>query len=114
MNLGSRRIFLKDNIIDKLKIYNEQKYYTLDEIKNIIIDRYYFKKNRLYLDNNDCEFFGIKMDPASHNRLIRVSVLMSLILENFTINDIKINPYIYSYYDKPININNVNVNFLKH
>jgi hypothetical protein len=114
MNIGSRRIFLKNSIIDKLKIYNEQKYYTIDEIKNIIIDKYYFRKNRLYLDNNDCEFFGIKPDPASPKKLVRISVLMTLILENFTLNDVKINPYIYSYYDRPININNVNIDFLKH
>ena len=65
MNIGERRIFLKNNIIDKLRIYNEKKYYTIDELKNIIIEKYYFRKNRLYLDNNDCVFFGIKPDPAS-------------------------------------------------
>jgi hypothetical protein len=114
MNLGLRNIFFRNEFINKLNL--DKKYYNLDELKNILINKYKNKLDgfRIKLNEDDCKFYGIHYNPDSEFKYIRISILLTIILKNFEINTHEVNKYIYNCDDKPLNNNLINIEFLKY
>jgi len=116
MNLCLRNIFLRNELINELNL--DKKYYNLEELKNILINKYKNEKRldgfKIKLNENECNFYGIDYNPASKFKYIRISILLTLIVKKFEIDTHQVNKYVYNYDDKPLNNDLINVDFLKY
>ena len=86
--------------------------YTVKEVKQLILSKFKkFNSNNVYVKKKDLSFLGIENMGEYYSKFgikIRISLLLTIIVDKFKILEVPPKGLSYHYYDQPIENNKIN------
>tara|TARA_A100001015_G_C14994222_1_gene715442 strand:+ start:1778 stop:2104 length:327 start_codon:yes stop_codon:yes gene_type:complete len=83
--------------------------YTIKEVKQLILTKFRkFNNNNVYVKKKDLLFLGLENMGEFYSKFgikIRVSLLLTIIVDKFKISEVPPKGLYYHYYDKPLENN---------